>query len=712
MEFNIFQFFNEKFSHDAVRFLLTFHLQVSILLLTALGIVRLLKKYPVILRNRILAAAFILIPLIPAASMLIPESETPKISFNVLPLYEIAETANEKINILPEEPAEEMQENSVQKSPAEPVVNIDPWKTGLILYGLFTLLFLGLVFAGRLRLKFILLKSSIIRDKNIYRIFREAADELGLKTHYSIVENRSISIPFTAGVFRQYVVLPELYISDFTNSEIRRIAKHELAHIKRRDSLLFTYISFVRALCFINPLIWFASKQVYILSEQACDIAVLESDPEPVSYAKLLTRIAEQFDVKGFIFKPAAGMFFSKNPLLPRIRSILNYKENVMKNVTKPLLTGITIALMAVFIVSVSLSFGYQSKQKEKLKQLQMKLQEQEQKQIQEKWVLDENVPSGLPTRPLTKVKTEGPETENSRIQQSFLFTAIGSFHVAAVKGGTVKKFEKAKNDPKQLSIIIANEDGVVVTYSPVNSIYVDIGDKVKKGEMIGFRGHAEYYRIIGELPSNAFITKYVPLSEKVPPPPPPPKVEKYTKTGEKILPPPPAIKDYDLNITISRPEDSGALKDMFTKNKSQVLPDGFISPVAPGVVSHFGWMKDPFTKERVEQHNGTDFRGQIGAPVYATANGIVEKAEKKWQKGKGMGMYVKISHKDGSYKTLYAHLSEVFVKEGDKVKKGDKIGAIGDTGRVTGPHLHYEIQQKGTPVDPIDYTFPYIIKK
>ena len=97
--------------------------------------------------------------------------------------------------------------------------------------------------------------------------------------------------------------------------------------------------------------------------------------------------------------------------------------------------------------------------------------------------------------------------------------------------------------------------------------------------------------------------------------------------------------------------------------------------------------------------HAGTDFAGPIGAPIYATADGVVTFAG--WSSG--YGRLVKIQHEFG-IETRYAHQSRMDVKVGQRVSRGQKIGAIGNSGRSTGPHLHYEVRVGGKPVNPMIY--------
>jgi len=124
------------------------------------------------------------------------------------------------------------------------------------------------------------------------------------------------------------------------------------------------------------------------------------------------------------------------------------------------------------------------------------------------------------------------------------------------------------------------------------------------------------------------------------------------------------------------------------------------IQPVSSTNISaHFGFRADPFTR-RLTMHYGIDFTGSIGTPVHVTGDGIVLEAEYSFN---GYGKQILVDHGFG-YKTRYAHLSKVDVKPGEKVKRGEIVGLLGNTGRSTGPHLHYEVLLRNTSTDPFNY--------
>ncbi len=129
---------------------------------------------------------------------------------------------------------------------------------------------------------------------------------------------------------------------------------------------------------------------------------------------------------------------------------------------------------------------------------------------------------------------------------------------------------------------------------------------------------------------------------------------------------------------------------------KADVIPLG--KPLNGRITSRFGKRRDPFNG-RVSFHDGVDIKGKRGAKIYATAGGIVTRAGRNG----GYGKYVELQHKDG-YETAFAHMDKILVKRGQRVKRGDVIGLVGNTGRSTGPHLHYEIRRNDEVLNPAKY--------
>jgi murein DD-endopeptidase MepM/ murein hydrolase activator NlpD len=113
-----------------------------------------------------------------------------------------------------------------------------------------------------------------------------------------------------------------------------------------------------------------------------------------------------------------------------------------------------------------------------------------------------------------------------------------------------------------------------------------------------------------------------------------------------------------------------------------------------------FGYRRDPFSHQ-IRFHHGVDFSAPSGTPVYATADGKVIRARNV----PGFGKVIEVDHGFG-YTTIYGHLDDYVVRRGEKVKRGQLVGTVGNTGRSTAPHLHYEVKVEGRSVDPLDYFY------
>lgn len=141
-------------------------------------------------------------------------------------------------------------------------------------------------------------------------------------------------------------------------------------------------------------------------------------------------------------------------------------------------------------------------------------------------------------------------------------------------------------------------------------------------------------------------------------------------------------------------------------KNKSQMLASiPAIQPISNKdlklMASGFGYRTDPIYKT-TKFHAGMDFAASVGTPIFATGDGVVARAD--YDDG-GYGNHVRINHSYG-YLTLYAHMSKIKAKAGQRVKRGDIIGYVGSTGKSVGPHLHYEVHKNGEPLNPVNFYY------
>jgi murein DD-endopeptidase MepM/ murein hydrolase activator NlpD len=154
------------------------------------------------------------------------------------------------------------------------------------------------------------------------------------------------------------------------------------------------------------------------------------------------------------------------------------------------------------------------------------------------------------------------------------------------------------------------------------------------------------------------------------------------------------------LDNQLSNREAQLAVLESMIMNQNlndRVYPQG--RPVKSGwMSSYFGKRTDPFTG-KAANHRGVDFAGKSGSEVIAVADGVVTWSSSRY----GYGQLVEINHGNG-YSTRYAHNSENLVSVGDEVRKGQTVALMGDTGRATGPNLHFEVLKEGRRVNPVKF--------
>jgi murein DD-endopeptidase MepM/ murein hydrolase activator NlpD len=139
-------------------------------------------------------------------------------------------------------------------------------------------------------------------------------------------------------------------------------------------------------------------------------------------------------------------------------------------------------------------------------------------------------------------------------------------------------------------------------------------------------------------------------------------------------------------------------LLSYLNKQKTLLASTPSIWPTKGWISSDFGYRLSPFTNEK-EFHKGLDICNRRGAPIITPADGIVTAVESD----PGYGRIITVNHGYGLV-TRYAHLDKVNVKKGQAVKRGQEVALVGNTGRTTGPHLHYEVHLNGVPVNPMRY--------
>ncbi len=154
------------------------------------------------------------------------------------------------------------------------------------------------------------------------------------------------------------------------------------------------------------------------------------------------------------------------------------------------------------------------------------------------------------------------------------------------------------------------------------------------------------------------------------------------------------ALQSDTLRVSTSLDQ----VDSLLTERSRRMLATPSITPVRGVLTSGYGYRADPITGSRTF-HRGIDLSTSPGQPIYAPADGVIVQAERAGR----LGNSISISHGFG-YSTRFGHLSKIAVEAGQRVTRGDVIGYVGNTGRTTGYHLHYEIKLDGKSVNPLAY--------
>jgi len=157
------------------------------------------------------------------------------------------------------------------------------------------------------------------------------------------------------------------------------------------------------------------------------------------------------------------------------------------------------------------------------------------------------------------------------------------------------------------------------------------------------------------------------------------------------------SLEDLETKTTIASISQN-QLNDFLKEQKSILACTPSIRPTDGWFSSGFGYRISPFTNQR-EFHKGIDIATRMGTPIIASADGLVVHAGKEGN----FGNMIAINH-GYNLKTRYGHLSKYRIKKGQSVKRGQIIGEVGNSGRCTGPHLHYEVLLNGVPVNPLRF--------
>ncbi|MCH8824839.1 MAG: PD40 domain-containing protein [Planctomycetes bacterium] len=369
---------------DAIRIMLSILWQSSILLGAAALLVYALRRRSAALRHRVWASALLLTPLIPALTWLASQTGSPQLHIPIIPAYvtvsvEPTQLPLDLITSSKEQETDDLPVSSSAQNPieaksdalqtaaptqlqnpqtytlSEETRSAHPWAIAWSVYAGGLVILLGLVSLGRLRLRRYTRQGQIVTDPRITEVFEAARKQIGLKGGCVIVEIDNLHAPLTYLTFHPVIALPHGFTDELSAEELRTIALHELAHIKRHDPLVLNLASIIRAIFFFHPLVWLAAREIAALAEEAADNIVLEATNAPLPYAKMLTRLTEQLTHRMFQTELAVGIVFSKSALLRRIEAILSPRTDQLRHLSVGVIAMTTILVLGSLVLAASM---------------------------------------------------------------------------------------------------------------------------------------------------------------------------------------------------------------------------------------------------------------------------------------------------------------------------------------------------------------------
>lgn len=374
MSFSDLLVFLDGAGYNIVRNLLSLLWQSSLIFLAAYIITSFLRRHNDSIKHYIWFCAILAVPLLTVISAIMNNIDTPHITIAVMPSYQPIIKNN---NFIKNNVSLDLEKRNVVKGDYSRLVaqnplpnyNISvtekretrffyPWAYLTLLYISGVLFFIVVLIYGRFSINRWMSNSCDIKEKKVIDTFEIACRKIGYKGTYLLRESKIVYTPLSLGVFRKAVILPEKFYDSVNGKDLYSVALHELSHLKRNDPLIYTIVACIRSLFFFHPLIWWASKKLVELAEYSCDDNVLNLTCEPISYAKMLARIAGNLPHGAVQTNLAAGAIFSRNNFLRRVEVILSDKSSTIRKLSLIAVSGI-FALSAIsMVIALALPLG------------------------------------------------------------------------------------------------------------------------------------------------------------------------------------------------------------------------------------------------------------------------------------------------------------------------------------------------------------------
>ncbi len=294
------------------------------------------------------------------------------------------------------------------------------------------------------------------------------------------------------------------------------------------------------------------------------------------------------------------------------------------------------------------------------------------------------------------------PFTRRRRVHEGVDIAAPKGTPIQAAAEGTVVFAGRQRGYGN--TVVIEHDDGRRTRYAHAARLTVQTGERVEKGEVIGKVGSTGrstgphlHFEVVNEDGKKVNPLRAVARDEAIAEANVSPTLARAAEAANEIRAAAVPVRASIINPGgVVQPVDAKLVLPSATRSKLDAGPVRLDLPVRGRISSNYGGRRDPFTR-RHRVHEGVDIAVPAGTPIRAAAEGTVVFAGRQ----RGYGNTVILEHADGR-RTRYAHASRLNVQAGERVDRGETIGAVGSTGRSTGPHLHFEVIDRGRHVNPL----------
>ncbi|MFC1606487.1 M56 family metallopeptidase [Candidatus Latescibacterota bacterium] len=345
----------DPIGYSAVGLLISLIVQSTLLIAVGFIAAHLLRRSTASVRHMVWVVTLCTLLIVPLISMISVEIDTMSPNMGVLPVYTppSPKTENFMKQTLSENKVTMHQTAVSVASPTD-----FKWALMLLVYCAGVVFFLSTVVVSRFRLRRWGTRGFPVADGDVKRIFSRARDHLGIWRNVDVIESSHITAPLTIGTFRPVVLIPKGMTTTMNETEIESLAIHELSHVRRFDSLIFSSVAVLRAVLFINPLVWYAARQVGEIAENACDDEVVDRVGDPITYAEMLTRLAVTMPKRIYTTELAAGFILSKHTFLRRVENILIERRGFIR-LSMARIAGVGALVLVALIILALMPFSY-----------------------------------------------------------------------------------------------------------------------------------------------------------------------------------------------------------------------------------------------------------------------------------------------------------------------------------------------------------------